>query len=72
LNFLDTFSKNIQIPNLKKIRPMGAELFYNEARTDRRTDMAKLIDDFASLQPHLKMKDLEIDHSFTSAGLLHP
>jgi len=40
---------------------MGAELFYKDARTDRRTDMTKLIVDFAILRPRIKMNDLEID-----------
>ena len=39
LNFLERFSKNTQISNLLKIRPVGAELFY----AHRRTDMTKLI-----------------------------
>jgi len=38
-DFLDGFSKNTQIPNFTKIRPVWAELF----RVDRRTDMTKLI-----------------------------
>ena len=33
------FSKNIQISNFMKIRPVGAELLH----VDRRTDMTKLI-----------------------------
>ena len=37
LNFLDRFSRNNQIPNLMKTRPVGAELFHS----DRRTDMTK-------------------------------
>ena len=36
---VDRFSKNTQIPNFMKIRPVGAELFH----ADRRTDMTKLI-----------------------------
>jgi hypothetical protein len=36
LNFLNRFSKNIQIPNLVKIRPVGAELFHVSGRTDGR------------------------------------
>jgi len=34
LNFLDRFSKNIEIPHYIKIRPAGGELF----RADRQTD----------------------------------
>jgi len=36
---VSNFSKNTQISNFMKIRPMGAELFH----MDRRTDMTKLI-----------------------------
>jgi hypothetical protein len=36
---LDRFSKNTQIQNFMKIRPVGAELFH----ADGRTDMTKLI-----------------------------
>jgi len=39
MNFLDTFFKNPEISNLMKIRPVGAELFH----ADGRTDMTKLI-----------------------------
>jgi len=38
VNFLDRFSKNPQILNFMIIRPVGAELFF----ADGRTDMAKL------------------------------
>jgi len=40
---LDRFSKTPQIPNFMKIRPVGAELFCAHGRTDRRTDLTKLI-----------------------------
>jgi hypothetical protein len=47
LNFLDIFSKNPQISNFMKIRPVGTELFHADGRTDerknRRTGMTKLI-----------------------------
>ena len=43
LNLLNGFSKNTQISNFMKIRPLGAKLFHEDSRTDRRTDMAKLI-----------------------------
>jgi hypothetical protein len=39
VNFLDRFSKNTQIPNFMKIRPVGDELFH----ADGRTDMTKII-----------------------------
>ena len=37
--FIDRFSKKSQISDVMKIRPVGAELFHG----DRRTDMKKLI-----------------------------
>jgi len=39
LRFLTNFRKNTQMPNFMKIRPVEAELFH----ADRRTDMTKLI-----------------------------
>jgi hypothetical protein len=38
LNFFDRFTKTLQISNLMKIRPVGAELFH----ADGRMDMTKL------------------------------
>jgi len=36
---LDIFYKNTKIPNLMKIRPVGAEFFYADGRTDGRTSL---------------------------------
>jgi len=33
-NFLDKFSKNTQMPNFVKIRPVGVELFHADGQTD--------------------------------------
>ena len=48
LNFLDIFSKNIQIPIFKKIRPMGAELFYKDGRKDRYDEAGSRFRNFAT------------------------
>jgi len=42
LNFLDGFSKNTEISNFTKIRPVGADF-----HADGQTDMKKLTVDFA-------------------------
>jgi hypothetical protein len=33
--FIDKFSKKVQIPNIVKIRPVGAELFHAGRQPDR-------------------------------------
>jgi hypothetical protein len=38
MNLQDRFSKNPQMSNFMKIRPVGAELFHADWRTDRPTD----------------------------------
>jgi len=47
LNFLDIFSKNAEISNFMKIRPVGTELFHADGqmggRKEERTDLSKLI-----------------------------
>jgi len=37
VNFLGSFSKNTQISNVMKIRPVRAELFHADRRTDKHT-----------------------------------
>jgi hypothetical protein len=54
LNFLCRFSKNTQISNFIKIRPVGVELF----RADGQTDMTKLIVAFRSVFEHAKQKKI--------------
>jgi len=39
-NFVDKCSKNTQISNSAKIRPVGAELFHADRRTDGRKEAA--------------------------------
>jgi len=41
LNLLDRFLKNTQISNFMKIRPVAAELFHANGRTDGQTDVTK-------------------------------
>ena len=41
MNFVNIFSRYPQIPNFIRIRPVGAEWFHAEERTDK-TDMTKL------------------------------
>ena len=43
MNFLDSFSKNARISNYMKILPLVVELFHVEGRTDRQTDVTKLV-----------------------------
>ena len=40
---MDEFSKNTQISNFMKIRPVGAELCHEDRQSEGRTDMTKLI-----------------------------
>ena len=42
-SFLERFSKKLQIKKFMKNSPVGAELFCADRRTDRQTDMTKLI-----------------------------
>jgi hypothetical protein len=56
LAFLDKFSKNPQISNFMKTRPVGAELFH----ADGRTDMTKVIVFFfLNFAMHLKIQPVK-------------
>jgi hypothetical protein len=58
MNFLDRFSKNIQIQNFMKIRPVGAELFLSDRQaysgTDRQTSRQTRHDETSSLRHFVK------------------
>jgi hypothetical protein len=46
INFAGRHTKNTQISDFIKIRPLGAELSHADRRTGEQTDMTKLIVDF--------------------------
>ena len=48
LSFLDRFSKKAQILTLIQNRPVGAELFHADGRTDVQADTTKLIVAFSN------------------------
>ena len=61
LNVIDGFSKNTQISNLMKIRPVGAKLFRADGQTDElaggqkgRHKQTKLVVAFRNLRTRLK------------------
>jgi len=54
LNFLNKISKNNQRSNSTNIRPVQAESFHADGRTDRQTDMTKLIVTFRNFPNALK------------------
>jgi hypothetical protein len=43
MDFLNSFSKNTQIPKFMNIRLVGAELFHADRRTGGQADMTKLM-----------------------------
>jgi hypothetical protein len=43
MNFLNTPSKNTQVPNFMKMHPVGAELLHADGWIDAQTDMTKVI-----------------------------
>ena len=57
-NFLDRFSKNTCISNFMKIRPVGAELFHADGRTE--ADMTKVIIVFRNFANAHKSRHLRL------------
>jgi hypothetical protein len=49
LNFLDEFSKNAQISNFMKIRPVGVELPHADRQTDKYDEGNSLLLQFCEL-----------------------
>ena len=56
--FFDLFSKNTEISSLMEIRPVGAELFH----ADGRTDMTKLIVTFRNFSKSAKKRTPHFPH----------
>jgi len=56
LKFINRFSKNCQISNLIKLRPVGDELFHAKRLMYRQTDIQSLIVAFRSLETGLTVR----------------
>ena len=54
IRIFPTFSKYTQVWNVMKIRPIGAELFHEDKRTDGQTDITKIIVALAILRTNVK------------------
>ena len=72
LNFHNRFSKNTQLSNVLKIRPVGAEVFHAGRRTDGQTDMEKLIAAFRNFANAPEHVPLEHRPSNCSSGTRDP
>jgi hypothetical protein len=74
-NILDRFSRNPQILNFMKIRPVKAELFHADGRTNGQTHMMNLIVAFRNFANASKMALLNYFRGssqllYTSEGIL--
>ena len=69
VNFLDRFSKNTQISNLMKVRPVAAELFHADGRTDNMTMLMVAFRSFVKSCPDISIFFLPkiCEHSFSSS-----
>ena len=56
LNYLERLSKNTQISNFIKIRPMGVQLFHAKERTDRYEKLIVVFRNFANAPKKLNRK----------------
>jgi hypothetical protein len=60
LGIFDRFSKNTQILNSIKIRPVGAELFHADRQTNGQTDMTKITVAFRNFSNSHKNNELKM------------
>ena len=61
MNFLDGVSKDIQISNFMKIRPVIAELFHADGRTDGHYEASGRFSHFANAPKNVKKQDVYVD-----------
>ena len=69
LNFLNLFSKNTHIRNLMKIRPVGAELFYANGRTDRHDEAHRRFPQFCEKRLIWRSVQPLAYHHHTACGM---
>jgi hypothetical protein len=69
LKFLNKFSKYSQIPNFIKIRPLEAEMFQADGRTDTEADTTKLIVAFRYFANALKTERIMMGRNVPSGML---
>jgi len=62
-NFLDSFSKNCQISNFMKIRPVEAELFHADGWTDMKLKFA--LRSSSSFSIHVSQRDVPDNNNIT-------